>query len=163
MWNMASDFLFKKKKKSRESQKMNDIHEQQKRTVKDTIHDDYCPRWCVLCFHSDSYNQQRLLLHIIRINRNGVCCKTAAEFLRVLFVNVRLQKISRHELYLQCRQFKEHSLNAMDPTVYDSQVLYFAWCGKQTLSESLWQFILKRLCLMQCQDTIDRLWTGILQ
>jgi hypothetical protein len=42
---------------------MNNIHKQQKRTDKDTIHDDYCPRWYVLCFHYDPYNQQGLLLN----------------------------------------------------------------------------------------------------
>jgi len=41
---------------------MNNIHEQQKRTDKDTIHDYYCPRWCVLCFHYDPYTQKWLVL-----------------------------------------------------------------------------------------------------
>jgi hypothetical protein len=40
-WNAASDFL--KTKKSGDSQKMTNIHEQQKLTDKDNIHDDYSP------------------------------------------------------------------------------------------------------------------------
>jgi len=113
-------------KKSRESQKKNNnIHEQQKR---------YYSWWLlssVMCFMFSLWSLQSTeIAATIRINRNGVCCKTVTEFLRILFVNVRLQKFSRRELYLQNRQLKEHSLNATDPAVYDLQVLHFAWCGK---------------------------------